>query len=70
MINKGPVLTAPFLYKHVDKNVRFCQSVHTDLHKTAQKRGFRKRHEKWMSTEKEVFENALCQYEGTKTEFF
>ena len=33
-INLGPVHTAPFLYK---ENLRFCESVHTDLHKSATK---------------------------------
>ena len=41
----GPVHTAPFLYKNGQKNLRFCESVHTDLYKNA--------------TKTEVFENAI-----------
>ena len=48
--------TNPFLYKNGEKNIRFCESVHTDTHKTA--------------TKTEVFENALDQCERTKTEVF
>ena len=33
----GPVHTTPFLYKNGDKNLRFCESVHTDPHKNATK---------------------------------
>ena len=61
----GPVHTAPFLYKNEEKDLRFCESVHTDLHKKA--------------TKTEVFENAIKsgyfenpfdQCERTKTEVF
>ena len=41
----GPVHTTPFLYKNGEKNLRFCDSVHTDPHKNA--------------TKTEVFENAV-----------
>ena len=41
----GPVHTAPFLYKNGEKKLRFCESVHIDLHKNA--------------TKTEVFENAI-----------
>ena len=43
--DSGPVHTTPFLYKNGEKNLRFCQSVHTDPHKNA--------------TKTEVFENAV-----------
>ena len=44
-ITLGPVRTAPFLYKNGEKNIRFCESVHTDPYKNA--------------TKTEVFENAI-----------
>ena len=44
--------------------------VHSDLHKTAQNGGFGKFHQKWIASKTEVFENALNQCEGTKTEAF
>ena len=43
--DQGPVHTAPFLYKNEEKSLRFCESVHTDLHKNA--------------TKTEVLENAV-----------
>ena len=43
--NLGPVHTTLFLYKNGEKNLRFCESVHTDPHKNA--------------TKTEVFENAI-----------
>ena len=52
----GPVHTTPFLYKNGEKNLRFCESVHTDPHKNA--------------TKTEVFENAFDQCERKKTEVF
>ena len=69
----GPVHTTPFLYKSGEKNLRFCESVHTDPHKNATKRvngGFRKRSQTWISTKTEVFENAFDQCERTKSELF
>ena len=59
--------STPFLYKNGEKNLRFCESVHTDPHKNE---GFRKRCQKWISTKTEVFENAFDQCERTKTEVF
>ena len=41
----GSVHTTPFLYKNGEKNLRFCESVHTDPHKN--------------DTKTEVFENAV-----------
>ena len=41
----GPVHTTPFLYISGEKNLRFCESVHTDPHKNA--------------TKTEVFKNAV-----------
>ena len=52
----GPVHTAPFLYKSGEKNLHFCESVHTDLHKNA--------------TKTEDSENALDQCELTKKRRF
>ena len=66
----GPVHTASILYKTGEKNLHFCESVHTELHKNAKNGGIRKRYQKWISTKTEVFENALDQYERTKTEVF
>ena len=69
--NLDPVHTTPFLYKNEEKNLRFCESVHTDPHKNATKTEvFRKRSQKWISTKTEVFENAFDQCERTKTEVF
>ena len=52
----GPVHTTPFLYKNGEKNLRFCESVHTDLHKNA--------------TKTEVFENAVKSGYPQKRRFF
>lgn len=55
--NKGqlrPAHTAPFLHKDTWKNLRFCDSVHTDSPNKAQKSRFSKRCQKWMSTKTEV----------------
>ena len=66
-----PVHTAPFLYKNGKENLRFCKSVHTDLHKnTTVNGGFQKRYQKWISAKTEVFGNAFDQRERTKTEVF
>ena len=42
---QAPFTLTPFLYKNGEKNLRFCESVHTDPHKNA--------------TKTEVFENAV-----------
>ena len=52
----GPVHTTLFLYKNGEKNLRFCESVHTDPHKNA--------------TKTEVFENAIKSgYRGAHSNF-
>ena len=52
----GPVHTTPFLYKNGEKNLCFCESVHTDPHKNA--------------TKTEVFESAFDQCESNKNGCF
>ena len=60
-----PVHTAPFLYKSGEKDIRFCETVHTTPYKNG---GFQKRSSKWIFTKMEVFENAIDQCERTKTD--
>ena len=67
----GPVHTAPFLYKNGEKNLRFCESVHNDLHKNATKTDvFKNAIKRGYSQQTEVFANAFNQCERTKTEIF
>ena len=37
VLDLGHVHTTPLLYKNGEKNLRFCESVHTDPHKNATK---------------------------------
>ena len=54
--------------KNREKNIRFCETVHTTPHKTHKNGGFQKRSSKWIFTKTEVFENAVDECERTKTD--